>query len=73
MKLNLKKIKEIELEYQSSPISIITLQNLINMVASSSQDGAYLKTSAYKLALNTLQELGVIVESESKKIEQLNS
>ena len=75
MKLNLKRIAELEKEYDGNNISLNALQEMINQVIFPQKDPTgWNNTSTYDFALNTLKDLGVIIESDGKKpLQQLNS
>ena len=75
MKLNLKRIQELEAEYNGKQISLNTLEIMVNSVMFPKKDPmGWNNTSTYDLAFNTLKDLGVIEEPIGKKgSQQLNS
>jgi len=76
MKLNLKRIAELEKEYDGKNISLNSLQEMINQIMYPQKDPTgWNNTSTYDFALNTLVELKVIEDVDMKKSKptQLNS
>jgi hypothetical protein len=71
MKINLKRVKELERTYCDSPVSINTLQEMISLVLRFQEAPMNLATNNVSMALETLKDLGVIVDES--KISQLNS
>jgi len=74
MKLNLKRIQELEGEYAGNPISLNTLQTMVDQVAFPMDDPMGLTNkSTYDLALQTLTELGVISGVDKPEVKPLHS
>jgi hypothetical protein len=76
MKLNLKKIAELEKQYDGNNISLNALQEMINLVLYPQKDPTgWNNTSSYDFALSTLRDLEVIEEDKltKKEVTQLNS
>ena len=68
MKLNLKKLKALEVEYAKNPISLSALQSMIDQVVYRQQDPmGWNNTSSYDFAVNSLKELGVIEDEYKDK------
>ena len=66
MKLNLKKLHQLETEYVGNNISLNALQSMIDQVLYPTADPmGWNNRSPYDFALNSLKELGVI-EDECK-------
>jgi len=67
MKINIEKLEKLEEEYENRPISLKTLQTMLDIVISGNTDH-------YQLSKTTLLEIGVLQENEDKpKVKQLNS
>jgi hypothetical protein len=66
MKINLKKLQEVELEYKNSTIAYNTLNNMVNSVLSQTNPD----TLNIGLAHATLTELGIIEWEGCKKPEK---
>jgi hypothetical protein len=86
MKIDLEKLKEVELKYGSpavlpgdihisNELSLFTLQQMVKIVLDYNESTYLYATSNVKLAFETLKSLGVIVEDipTEPKIQQLNS
>jgi len=76
VKLNFKRIQELENEYNAKghTISQNTLQTMIDIVMTPLDPIGYSNNSSYILAINTLTDLGVLESPEpAKKAEQINS
>jgi len=74
MKLNLKRIAELEKEYDGNNISLNTLQQMVDQVMYPQKDmGGWNNTSVYFLALSTLKDLGIIDGPEPEDKKPLNS
>jgi len=74
MKINLEKLKSVEVEYESHACEIILI-NMLNTVIDFSNSSYIIAPDNVKLALNTLIDLGIIEGDipEEKEIQQLNS
>ena len=67
--LDLKKIKELEKKYQNDVISLNALKNMVMLVTTHEPE-----TINSSLVLDTLKDLGVVKDTESKgPVQQLNS
>lgn len=82
MKINFEKLKEVELKYSNSPVSVNTLQKMVDLVTDNfvgSNGFIETKNQAYFLSVQTLIDLEILeVDSEDKEnikkdIQQLNS
>jgi len=86
MKVDFKKLKEIEMQFctpQQLPgdlqvtaeLSLFTLQRMMKVVLEYNESSYSHASSNVKLAFDTLKSLGIIVESDSidTKVIQLNS
>lgn len=72
MKINLKKVEDLEKAYYNRPICTSTLNNLLNIVISA--DDTVTATKSYMIAYSTLVNLRVIEdENEPPKPQHLNS
>ena len=84
MKIDFKKLRQIEVEYCTSmnmpgninisnDMSRETLSNMMNLILSY-EGGSYSRGPLnVKLAYNTLKDLGIIMDDSKIKPEQLNS
>lgn len=77
MKINLKKLKEVEEEYKEHNLPNYTLHLMISQVIAYGEAPYTLAPNNIVLAINTLKELGII-DAEDKKetkkpLEHLNS
>jgi len=72
MKLNLKRIKELEEEYKGNPISLNTLQIMIDTVLNTNNSYGLKNEATYIFSVNNLKDLRVIIDDE-KPVQQLNS
>ena len=70
VKLNMKKVSELEATHMNDGIYLSTLQQMIDIVMTP-QSPWDSNNSHYTLAVNTLKDLGVI--EEPKTSQQLNS
>ena len=59
MQINFKKLKEIETQYENSPISLNALQSTVNIILHVDDPGSKFATN-YNIAVNTLIELGIL-------------
>lgn len=77
MTLNIKKLKDLESRYESSPISLNTLQRMLDIFFEEKESSNSLidlgKLKNYLIVEETLKDLGVIVIDETKPTQQLNS
>jgi hypothetical protein len=71
VKLNMKKVSELEAQYTNDGIYLSTLQRMIDIVMTP-QSPWDSNNSHYTLAVNTLRDLGVI-EGPKTMTQQLNS
>jgi len=71
MKIDFKKLQKVEREYHyDNPVCENTLQKMIDIVLSNNGEAESL---SYLLAIKTLSDLGIIIDYEKPKIQQLNS
>jgi len=74
MKINLKKLQKIESSYVENPVCKSSLQLMVDLVFNYKESGNYkLAPANVQIALTTLKELGVIIDTEEKNVQQLNS
>ena len=71
VKLNLKKLAELEVMYKENPIYLNTLQKMINLVMTPPDPMGLSNESSVELAANTLKDLGILEERYATQ--QLNS
>jgi hypothetical protein len=74
MKVNLKKLKEIEKEYQEQELPAHTLRLMLSQVLAFGDTSYKLAPNNIQLAISTLKELGILTEMDIvKPVQQLNS
>lgn len=75
IKLNMKRIGELEQHNANNKIYLNTLQQMVDLVMTPEDPMGLANLSATNLALNTLKDLGVIDDDREvkKPVEQLNS
>ena len=74
MKIDLKKLQEIERKYQAGELPIHTIRLMLSQVIAFGDAPYKLAPNNIQLAISTLKELGILTEMESvKPVEQLNS
>ena len=75
MKINFKKLKDIEKEYENSKLSIDTLNLMLHTVLTFQDNSYRLAPNNVKTAINTLIELDIFLTDENYKptIQQINS
>lgn len=73
MKIDLKKLAKYEEQYKDSPITLDTLRLMVGNALN--YDGApfALAPNNIATAITTLSELKILVESNAKPVQQLNS
>jgi len=74
MKLNLKKLAEVEKRYSDNSISLSALQTMIDQVFYPQKDpSGWNNTSSTDYAINTLKDLGILEDTADKTSKPLNS
>jgi len=73
MKINLAKLQKVEASYGENPISLFTLQNMLDIVLHQGpKDNEGYSVAGYQMAYASLKDLGIIDMENSQPI-QLNS
>jgi hypothetical protein len=74
MKIDLKKLKEVEKEYEQQELPSYTLRLMLSQVISFGDTSYILAPNNIRLAISTLKELGILTEMDViKPVQQLNS
>lgn len=73
MKLDLKKLAKIEKEYCENPVAVNSLQTMVDIVLHFNETTYRLAPNNVSLAITTLKGLGIIKETETPEVQQLNS
>jgi len=76
MKIDLKKLKELEKKYKDSPICLNLLQQCVDKSVDFLENNVVIggANTLNMIAVNTLLDLGVMIdEDKNTKLQQLNS